>query len=556
MLKQKISLIAEVIISRRKIIFFIIGLSIIVVAGTLLFNIFVKAQSATADNNFQNSYMEETVVRSDIVVGVTEMGSSTLLATSVTVPFDTTVSEVLVKPGEFVSTGDTIATIDPQAFDELYEATKLELEQAQLKLNEAKLTAANQNLTAEQNYDKNIATGNSAETVYNLGVAELESGYNSILTEITSLETLLVTNAQQITALQTSITNATTDAQAKISQELTDYSNSIGQSPVLTEAELKTLYDAIDRTNLQVGDQEIITAYDNIIAINTATQQTIENANTEITKLQTSTTQTNADLANKYTERDNYAATMELKRVELLSTYETNIQNYNNAGTEYSNTVNSTNNSVETAQATVDELQLELDILTAMATDGSVISPIDGYIMTVTSAGDELNANAAVANIADSNMVYVSVSIPQEDIADIEIGMPVNIIFDAYDEFVIPSEVDSISITPAAGMQSSVNYTVTMVCYMSAFEDIVIYQGMTADVTFVEKQVVDALIISNKCLTIEDGKQYVQRLTENGEIEKVEVTTGFSDGFDVEIISGLSEGDTVIIESAVTQNAS
>ncbi len=557
MLKQKLSSFAEMIAPRRKIIFFASILCIVTAGCAVFFNIYVQAQSANGADASQNSYMEETVVRSDIVVGVTEMGSSTLLSTSVTVPFDTTVSEVLIKPGEFVLAGDIIATIDPQAFDDLYDEAKIALEQAQLKLQESQLTASNQNLTAEQNYDKNIATGNSAETVYNLAVAELESGYNTILSEITSLETQLVTNAQQITAFQTNINNATADAQAKILQALNDYATNATITPTPTEAELKTLYDNIlDKDNPTADEQKIIDAYNNITLINTDKQNIINNANTEIAKYQASTTQTNADLAKKYTERDNYAASMELKRVELLSTYETSIQNYNNAGAEYSNTVNTLSNSVDTAQATVDELQLELDMLTAMATDGSVISPIDGYVMTVVSDDDELKADDVIANIADSNMVYVGVSIPQEDIADIEIGMPVNIIFDAYDDFVIPSEVDSISITPSAGMQSSVNYAVMMICYMSAFEDIVIYQGMTADVTFVEKQVIDALVISKKCLIIEDGKQYVQRLTESGDIEKIVVETGFSDGFDVEIISGLSEGDTVIIESAVTQNAS
>ncbi len=556
MYKQKLASFAEVLMTRKKVILSVVGICIVVAGGTMLFNIYVQAQDANGGTNMQNSYMEETVVRSDIIVGVTEMGSSVLVSTPVTIPFDTTVSEILVKPGEYVASGDIIATIDPQAFDDLYDVAKNELEQALLKLQEAKLTASNQNLTAEQNYNKDIATGNSAETVYNLGIAELESGYSTILSEITSLETQLVTNSAQISALQTNIANATTEAQTKILQELTAYSQNAGLADTLTEADLKALYDAIDKENLLAGDQAVIDAYDNITAINTATQLTIDNANTEISKYQASTTQANADLTKKYSERDNYAATMELKRVELQSAYETSIQDYNNAGAEYSNTVSGTSNSVDTAQATVDELQLELDMLTAMATDGNVISPIDGYVMTVASAGDELRADDEVVNIADSNIVYVSVSIPQEDIADIEIGMPVNIIFDAYEDFVIPSEVDSISITPSAGMQSSVNYTVTMVCYISAFENIVIYQGMTADVTFVEKQVTDALVISSKCLTIEDGKQYVQRLTDSGEIEKIEVETGFSDGFDVEIVSGLSEGDVVIIESAVTQNAS
>ena len=38
----------------------------------------------------------------------------------------------------------------------------------------------------------------------------------------------------------------------------------------------------------------------------------------------------------------------------------------------------------------------------------------------------------------------------------------------------------------------------------------------------------------------------------DGTIEKKEVTTGFYDGVNVEITEGLSEGETVLIESQVT----
>ena len=133
--------------------------------------------------------------------------------------------------------------------------------------------------------------------------------------------------------------------------------------------------------------------------------------------------------------------------------------------------------------------------------------------------------------------------------------METNVVLDAYDEIVIPALVDSISITPASGMQSTVNYTVTIVCDISQYEDMVVYEGMTSEVTFIEKQKKEVLTVSNKCIINESGKQYVKVKNEAGEIEKVAVQTGFSDGFDVEVLEGVQEGDIVIMESAVTSNA-
>ena len=41
---------------------------------------------------------------------------------------------------------------------------------------------------------------------------------------------------------------------------------------------------------------------------------------------------------------------------------------------------------------------------------------------------------------------------------------------------------------------------------------------------------------------------------ENGSIVEKDVTTGFSDGVNVEITEGLSQGDTVLIESKVSES--
>lgn len=57
--------------------------------------------------------------------------------------------------------------------------------------------------------------------------------------------------------------------------------------------------------------------------------------------------------------------------------------------------------------------------------------------------------------------------------------------------------------------------------------------------------------MSNRAVFREGTKSFVKVRDEGGNIVKQEVTTGFSDGINVEIITGLSEGDIVLIESKV-----
>jgi len=76
---------------------------------------------------------------------------------------------------------------------------------------------------------------------------------------------------------------------------------------------------------------------------------------------------------------------------------------------------------------------------------------------------------------------------------------------------------------------------------------------MSADVTFVTKEVKDVLYISNKAVETEGTKSYVTKKNSDASTTKTQVKTGFSDGHNVQIESGLSEGDTVLIESRVSE---
>ena len=78
-----------------------------------------------------------------------------------------------------------------------------------------------------------------------------------------------------------------------------------------------------------------------------------------------------------------------------------------------------------------------------------------------------------------------------------------------------------------------------------------IYSGMTGQASFGVQSEDDVLYVSNQAVYQDGTEIYVQILEDNGEITKQKVTTGFSDGRNVEIVSGLEEGQKVIIESKV-----
>ena len=94
------------------------------------------------------------------------------------------------------------------------------------------------------------------------------------------------------------------------------------------------------------------------------------------------------------------------------------------------------------------------------------------------------------------------------------------------------------------GQGSSVNYSVMVEI---SGNDLKLLEGMTVSAQFIVKDVKDVLTLSNKAITLKDGKQFVQVKQDDGTLKEVEITTGFSDGKISEIVSGLSEGDTVVV---------
>ena len=72
--------------------------------------------------------------------------------------------------------------------------------------------------------------------------------------------------------------------------------------------------------------------------------------------------------------------------------------------------------------------------------------------------------------------------------------------------------------------------------------------------TFITKETETVVYVSNRAVSRENGKSYVKKKKADGSITRQEIITGFSDGVNVEIKEGLSEGDTVLIESKVSDS--
>ena len=230
-------------------------------------------------------------------------------------------------------------------------------------------------------------------------------------------------------------------------------------------------------------------------------------------------------------------------------TYEEALMYYENAQDLYDVSVNNVGSASEEAEEAVEAAQADLNAFEAYISDGSIRAEYSGTVTGVGySSGDTLNAETAIASFADAESITVTVNVTEDDIAAVHLEDTVDVSFLSYPDEMFSGYVSGIGSSSSSGNSQTVSYPVTVV--ITEVPETLL-SGMTANVTFITKQVQDVLYVSNKAVITEGADSYVLRKTDTGSEEKVRVQLGFSNGSIAEI-EGVSEGDTLLIKGKVS----
>jgi HlyD family secretion protein len=203
---------------------------------------------------------------------------------------------------------------------------------------------------------------------------------------------------------------------------------------------------------------------------------------------------------------------------------------------------------VAAAAAQVEQAQVTLDSTRLAQARAVLEAPVAGEIATVdVEVGEAVSPQIPVMTLASSGRFRIEADVDEADIGWMREGQPVEITFDAFPGQKIAGEV--ISIAPLASMDGGVvSYRVTV---ESASTDLPLRSGMTANTEIVHEQREDALLVPNLAISLDPqtGLKYVAKQTPTG-IERVEVSTGLTTDQFSEVLTGLAEGDTVVLSSA------
>ncbi|TYP76003.1 efflux RND transporter periplasmic adaptor subunit [Aquimarina intermedia] len=230
--------------------------------------------------------------------------------------------------------------------------------------------------------------------------------------------------------------------------------------------------------------------------------------------------------------------------------------------------------SVRSAQATVNEAMDNLDRTTIYAPMSGTISKLDVELGERV-VGTQQMAGTEIMRVANLDNMEVEVDVNENDIVKIEVGDSTIVEVDAYlkKEFkgLVTEIANSAENTLSADQVT--NFKVKVRVLKSSYQDLTegksefyspFRPGMTATVDIITDQRVksigvpiSAIVIKNdttsgkpsndKALTSDSDKKFECVFVKEGEVAKLRVVkTGIQDDSNIEITSGLGEGDEVI----------
>ena len=173
-----------------------------------------------------------------------------------------------------------------------------------------------------------------------------------------------------------------------------------------------------------------------------------------------------------------------------------------------------------------------------------LIAPITGQIiLRNVEPGQTITTQDALLVMSDR--LCVKAQVDETDISQVKLNQKVEITLDAYSEMPMEGQVVHI----AFESKTVNNVTTYLVDIIPSQIPEFMKSGMTANVTFTTSEKEETLLLPASAVQKENGKFKVLLASANNKLEpqSLPIEVGVNDGKKIEILSGLKEGDTVLM---------
>lgn len=217
-------------------------------------------------------------------------------------------------------------------------------------------------------------------------------------------------------------------------------------------------------------------------------------------------------------------------------------------------------NDLTVASEAVNQTKAALDIAKNNVSESIIISPSSGIILSINGKTGEVVSTSGTSQtqgeaqgfivIANMDSITVESSVLEDDINVIKLKQSVEVNFNALQDETFTGVVTLISSNPIIDQSGIVTYKV-YITIEKGNENIKL--GMTAGLSFIIQQVKNVVIAPNEAIKRIDGVSSVEILKSDGTSNFKKIETGLTDGINVEIKSGLKEGDKILIRKVVNK---
>lgn len=220
---------------------------------------------------------------------------------------------------------------------------------------------------------------------------------------------------------------------------------------------------------------------------------------------------------------------------------------------------------IQAAQNTVVKKEEALADAQKELTKYSVYAPFSGTISSLGDAkkGDTVSANTTLATLITKQKI-AEITLNESDVANVKVGQNVTITFDALEDVTVAGKVIEVD-DVGTESQGVVSYGV-VISLDTDNKSVKVGMSLTADIITESKQ--NVLVLPNSAVKSQDDETYYVQLAnvpDEQEIAKFLANTsgiilselptmqtveiGISDDANTEILSGLKEGDVVILKT-------
>ena len=173
---------------------------------------------------------------------------------------------------------------------------------------------------------------------------------------------------------------------------------------------------------------------------------------------------------------------------------------------------------------------------------GNILAPFDGVLGYTGLTEDILvSNNIFIITLDDNSTIYSDIKIPENYSASIKKGLPVEIKISSYRNKTFQGEIDFVSSRINADTRSLLS---RIKVQNKNFE---LISGSLLEVS-VKFNLRNSLGIPDTSVMIEGDKSFVYKINDKNIVDKVEVSTGIRSNKNIEIITGLEEGDIIVAE--------